>query len=539
MIDQGKDLHDKLSASRQDALDSLLGHDGRSDGELKYKVIAQSCLNLDSVRARGDLTLRTGDRCDIVIEGVNSMATSESLYKTLQNLDPLAFGEEYRVMHIKRPLLTQSGDYAPTTTCAIDDFLITQGLQDFITGRTNCSTIPRSLYFRSEINRNYALEIRSTEELRHRFKILESLGWEKYQIEGAIRNGVVESLQRASALVDEPVVRMLTARRENAKLIQVPIHEAVIMVCFSSEQSLERMAALQVKLRMDVLAPALPPVTLLFTRWGTSDTATALTEARDIRQVSAARHEMSQFRPPQKVLCALQVEWKVEVTKKALQNQIMNKTVVKAEGVILEALGGVSRGVLGVLLSVDPVGRPNLRKARILVCDEAQGERERAEGIKRKLLEGYTLAKSEFIASIRATSVNIALVKEPEPMSVNTVAETIAQHLDKDPRSTLAVPRFLASGQAFPLTDDLGSGHEVSLDILGAMISDTHLDVRTLFSSMAQPPTLRQLAEALRLLASDRSIQAYGGTVANGSREVIAIHAALDDALAAPDPMRF
>ena len=247
---------------------------------------------------------------------------------------------------------------------------------------------------------------------------------------------------------------------------------------------------------------------------------------------------MRLFRPPQQVLFALQVEWQVEVTKKALQDQVMNKTVAKTEGILQEALGGVSRGILGVLLSVDSVGRPSLRKARILVCDEALGERERAEGIKRKLLEGYKLACSENIASIQATSVNIMLVEEQERISVNTVAETIAGHLDKHPRSTLAFPRLLASGQEFPLTEDLGVNHDVSLDSMGAMITDTHLDVRDLFSSMPQPPTLRQFAEALRLLASDRCIQAYGGTVANGSREVIAIHAALDDALAARDPMQ-
>jgi len=138
--------------------------------------------------------------------------------------------------------------------------------------------------------------------LRHRIKILELLGWEKHQIEGAIRSGVIDSLKRANALMDEPIVRMLTARRENQKLIHVPFHEAAVMVCFSSEQSLERMAASQVKLRLEVLTPALPSIPLLFARWGTSDTALALTEARGLKQVDTARAKMRLFRPPRQVL---------------------------------------------------------------------------------------------------------------------------------------------------------------------------------------------------------------------------------------------
>jgi hypothetical protein len=526
LVEQGRSLFGTLDSEHQSILSTLLRQMDIPDRE-KFLVIASLASELVQFTARGDLTLEKDTAYQVTFEGLPPRLQLEGLIEMIKKIDPGIDVEELMDARMLSALPTKGGTRSRSVQIVFRKFLISDRIHRFIQGNLSVDGVPRSLYIRSEPNRNLACEILLTSELKQRVKLLETLAWTKTQIEAHLRENVEQGMRLSGISNPAVTVRFNTVRRDHGTLYVCPCSESKIMLCFANSAMKAAMWDKMPELRLEAVGPC-PAVDLVTEPWATTTFSLEVADIRAAGKEKKARNQMAQFQPVPAAL--FNVSCDVDLKLQEKQRGILSGTVGQIEERLRDALGGINSGILDVQLGMTSTGRPLLHKVQILVCDACIDDPRRSNALVGSLERGTAIRNEDTFSSIKARgTIKKALLKSDKnaPLTPERVAVAIAGHLEGDPQAQLAIPAK-HSGVALPLSGGDHSHLEVPQSNLGPHVPSPYLDIRRIFSTSSEQPTIAMLVRAVRDLESAGEIHVYGDEVSGV--DILVIHSALHDA---------
>ena len=314
--------------TRDSFLKTLASLRGTKDEE-EYACEALGVLseNLENVKERIDPRLTPDSPCNVEIQGIPIACDIMELAELLHRFDGgIVPANLARITRILPPLQhvwpKDSREPVITKTAKLENFHVSPSLFSFLKTAGRHSDLPVDLFLQDDSPFVHAVEIPVTAELRGFIKLLESLNWSKWQIEGYLRKLVESAILSSGKNVSVVGLRMLVIKQATSSAAggrRVPCRhlcsECRIVVFLDDAPSV---AALAQRLRgLTIELHPLPNITVSFTPWQHSQVTKSLTSIWMIKKEAEARLKASECVPPRPILSRVEVRFKVIVNPMA------------------------------------------------------------------------------------------------------------------------------------------------------------------------------------------------------------------------------
>ena len=520
---------EKISASMSDTqkkqLTSLLGQ----DGSLATTILGSSFQMMTEINRRGCKSLRVGETCEVVVEGLPALISRSEAVALISTIDSsLDIDKLLPSARVHSPLPIAEGGMSTTTTMLISDLQISQELYDFMEGKPVTDVAVKKLYFRRKVESEHVLEIHMTDDLHKRIKILEAMAWTKTQIELALQHAAEKSL-RAARLDVEPSVRIhdvqrTTNERGKNQMVRKKCSASRIILSLPSAQNLSAVIASNPVLTLRILPP-LPDITPTYGRWGSSNgPGVERTADKDKAAIDLAKNG------PSPMLCVTRLAVRLDVDR---AKGTSRQTQTQAEASLIESLGGEAYGVIDALLETDTLGMYSLNYATLWIKDRSENDRRLLNALEHRLQDGTAAIVVDKFAKIKSRGIvskEVVRLTESDSTTVQGAIKIISKAI-RTQGGLYFVPMEIqgAVGKKLTISTDDTPDHEVDPSQLGPLLNPDggYVDLRNLFPA-GRMPNVRNLGKALRKMVLDGVISVYD-EVTQGV-EVAVIHASYRDA---------
>lgn len=301
------------------------------------------------------------------------------------------------------------------------------------------------------------------------------------------------------------------------------------MIVMDSEASTKALLNSSRPIRLAAFGP-LPAFTLSVREKESAESAREIRDRNSVSKTVAAKKLAAESTPQMTAISLLRVRLRTSLTP-GFHARTMTQR--QAEDAVLEAMGGISAGVLAVQLFADTSGTVSLNgPCNIWVGDILGSDTKLALSLERRLLEGNGALVRDKLASIsikeRPQREQIQDLHE-EPLNVRQTVSVMIRSLNHtNPKAFLLHPR-LADGNSLPWEEANDDANSIAISALGALLPATAYfhDVRELFPPSEKQPSLQTLCKAIRELCESGIIEIYDQSLSG--QEVLVIRHSLHD----------